>query len=962
MPSTETTTSTLSHPHADADVAYEYVRFAECEDAYFFDDDGEGYERPIPKVDSARSLKTNVEEVSDENGDTATMRRERWLYCFRLETTERDGEDGRAAYAKEYFVNEGGKYQRVVGSGPDRTVSDTEREAIKLKVKGVYDPEPEHFFWLSDIQLSAQRIEQLREDLQSDPILRGDLSRRENMRRYIEPVTLQRLEYPYVVRPDHETVPEGSGKARYVVNLVHPLSIAERLHATFQNAFESYLAWMGRAAPIRQMTDLTLELARQNDGVKSELRTSGDITEALEWKVNYMQRQHAIWVDGNGAETEAGQATLVRLVWCLKSPALVANLIDHASGSREHQAFGVERFKHIIAGLQATDTGQEYLTELYKASQVGTAVLDYETSIEDDDSRDQTRAKQRDRLKAVMQVARDALGDLNAESTPTTDTFNALNQVWGDGDKVRKAFSDLLEHLAVPIEKAHPIMSQEATLALVSVTTSDVVGAQRVPVVEQMPNGLPYVRGDVFEIKPIRKAELEEVTQMQYHVYEIQEAPGNAASQVTDSKIFQNVKGTFAVVNVVLAGAALRNWKEKPLTTSGGVVAAVTDLVVFSLDRKVQAAVRRFQRHVTTTYVSKTHGVVTRQGTSVVTRGVRLGTRRLLVGLSLVGLVVETVLGAKAVGEEMGQGDIDGAIAHAVVSAGGMTLAVGGMASAQASVAAATGTTVTGFAASASVLLGVGFAALVAGLILVYMFDDDDLELWAQDSLWGERFENKADQQAVQALVGPQALEADVSSALTEAIAEQMQALQRLFFTFEATIDHTDMVYGDAWINLDTRDDISMMVVTIERAMPGVPLPTGSRFQVNVEETRTGRGTVNVPDVRVNIRDEVLARLGTDHESGVRSAEPQKLLAAQRPPEEGEEDVDVRTAGELFLRLYDVGDFHRLMDKEGHYRPYPVGRAVPHLHATLRQSRPSCTVTFQLSEEPGCLSISDTAS
>ena len=881
------------------------VRFMECTRLKFVDAQGEevedehispdaaGYVQPVPHPESAEKLKTR--EIERADGTTET--RAPWVYLFRLEETSA----GRSAYVQEFTFDENGERPgdgrvTVEGRGPDK--------------------DPDHFAWLSSIQLSSAQKEAFRRDLQAN-------GRASFVARFTTPLALDGTDDEY-----------GRSSANYVrqreeggfdVYLVDPLLVAETLNEQYQSALDKYLAWMSKAAPVKQMATMVRKLSYANDGVESELRMTrgGKRTEARQWELDYIVRQKELWRRGD----EAGQTQLGKLLLCLDMNLTTAALFAHLNGTEEQQTRGAERFERIIAGLKLTGAGQRYLREIYRESEVSKVLAGLEAQIGKAGPAAGSAQEQRAHLEKAIAAVHRTLDEAGGDGPPgepsvsprEVSAFNVFNAVWGMLDKGRKAVFGVLEHFSETITQVHEVLDVQATLAVFSVSTEYALDPQRAaPVVELGEHGLPEVTGAAFRAVPVQQSATLEVLDMRYQVYEFEEVP-NAAGRITGSELFQAAQKWLPGLNLVLQGIAVKNWKETPVNVSAGVAGAVMDVISVGLERRV----------------AQTAQV---QGSRLAMRAGLSKAARLLIGFARAGVALEIVVGTWSVGQEVAQGDMDGALAQGVMAAGGFAISMGGVAAAQ---TAAAGATVAVAGLTTLWWCGIGIAIFILGGILVYAWDNNDLELWTQGGFWGRRYSNAAYIQHAQTLVGDNALEVGNAPGLVQALREQMNVLYELLYAFRVRTKPRAVVYGNAVIDLDASDDVPMTLVRVERTMR-FPLPSSARL--------------SYPDVTVKIGDEALARLGEAEQQriGIQSSVRQKLLSAERP--EGK-DFEPATAEQLVLRLYDSDYAAELVRREGDYRGYAVGQLVPGLDELATSSPATVTVTLTLSAGDGAFSI-----
>ena len=247
----------------------------------------------------------------------------------------------------------------------------------------------------------------------------------------------------------------------------------------------------------------------------------------------------------------------------------------------------------------------------------------------------------------------------------------------------------------------------------------------------------------------------------------------------------------------------------------------------------------------------------------------------------------------------------------------------------------------------AGIVIAAGILLFAGGFALYSINDDSDLSLWAeQDNLWGTRYLTSPSRQSVVAvadrLVGDQALAVTPSPAFNQEIGRQLQELYKVFFAFDLRVDWNERVYGSRF-DFDFSDDVNLHLVTVERKMPGMPLPHGATLTVTIE----GLGDqTTIHPVEVDFGSEALAHLPPSEATAIaalrnRAVPVQQLLTAATPADE-DERADVRTAGSLVLRLYDPSRVLKLAAAEG---GRPVGVTALDLDTVVAARAAYTTVT-----------------
>ena len=891
------------------------VRFLECPAVLHRD---LGPDSPLYR-DEAEPLRTRTVPRAGDDGRMVEARDERWVVVFRTEEAEGDPGSGpadRAVYVQEFFADEDGLYHRVPTEDGDRREPAAEAlERAPLVGRGPTDDEPTYHVWVSPEKLPVARIERLRTDLARDGRVR-----------HMEPLGIRGTDLGRSVRA------EGGGWDVYVAE---PWRLAEERAVEYQAALYDYLLWTGRVAPVLHMAELVRGLINADGKVERRLRTVRGVNARLAWKADYARVHGRLWQAASNA------ATL--LLAELQSTGFQAAQVDYAVGDLDHREAGLARYAGLVRDLDVPERGQAYLDGLYSASRLHDSFAAYEATLGD---RAPTPSQQRERLQALAREVEALFPDPEGYDPQEPDGFNAFNEVYGLADKARGASHEMLGVLATTAPRVHRVASNEALAVVATVYETRVASLESVAI-HLTPWGAPAFETATFRIEPRAYVVGATAHLASTQVYEVVDAPTNAVAEITQSAGYVRFSGGVALVNLALAGVALRDFRDKPLETSAGMGAAALNVISFGLERKVAAATgellidrRLVEWEWRLGQRATGAGAATQTRIPAASAGMRLTVLR----LARVSMVLDLVVGAWSMGQEYRQGDDGWTIAGVgMMTAGSMALG------ASAAGFAGTGTVALGATAVpvAGIVIAAGILLFAGGYYLFSSNDDSDVSLWAErHNLWGERYLTTPTRQSVVAvadrLVGDDALAVAPSPAFNRELGRQLEELYKVFFAFDLSVDWDERVHGSRF-DFDPSDDVDLHLVTVRRKMPGMPLPHGAALTVTVE----GLGDrTTIHPVEVDFATEALARLPLDEATAVASLSNgsvpiQRLLTAPTPADEGDGD-DVRTAETLVLRLYDPSRAVRLMAVEGRR---PVGVTAVDLDTAVSARAAYSTVT-----------------
>ena len=882
------------------------VRFLECP-AVAHGDYAPG--SPLRR-DEAEPLRTRTVDRAGDDGHKVQMRVERWVVVLRLEEREpaRPGQPSdRAVYVQEFFADEGGRYLRVpTEDGDAREPAGPALDRAPLVGRGPFDDEPAYYVWVSPEKLPLARIERLRTDLLRD----GRLP-------HIEPLGIRGTDLGRSVRANSGSDGDVS-TGGWDVYVAEPWRLAEERAADYQVALYEYLSWTSRVAPVLHMAELVHGLMSVDDKVERRLRQVGGANARLAWKADYARTHGRLW--------QAVSDGATRLLMELQSAGFLAAQVDHAAGDLDRREAGLGHFAALVRDLDVPEQGQAYLDGLYAASRLHGPLAAYEATT---GGRTPTSSQQRERLEALAANVEALFPDPEGYDPQDPDAFNAFNEAYGLADKARGATNEVLGVLATTVPRVHRVASSEALAVTVSVYQTRVASLESVTI-GTTSWGAPTFETATFRIEPRAYVTGATVHLASTQVYEITDVPSNRIGELVESAGYVHFTGGVALVNLALAGVALRDFQRKPLETSAGLTAAALNVITFRLERKIAAATG--ERIITSRLAETAWRIGQRPALVGAVASARLpaagaGARLAVLRLARVSIVLDLVVGAWSMGQEYKQGD-DG---RTIVGVGMMT--AGSMALG----ASAAGFVGAGSVAAGSLAIPVAGIVIAAGIVLFaggyYLFsknDDSDLSLWAeQQNLWGTQYLTTPSRQAVVAvadrLVGDQALAVVPPPTFNQELGRQLRELYKVFFAFDLSVEWAERVHGSRF-DFDFSDDVDLHLVTLERKMPGMPLPHGATLTVTVEglEDRT-----TIHPVEVDFGSEALARLPAGDATAAAillgNASPtQRLLTAPTPADE-EDGNDVRIAETLVLRLYDPTRFLALATAEGER---PVGTAA----------------------------------
>ena len=596
-------------------------------------------EAALPMEEEAETLRSFEVEEEIEEGEVERVQRQRWVYGFRVSG---EGSRLRDVHVHGYRADGNGMLQALTARGEVSEGATWQTEVVLPRAwmtrrdGEVTTEQASYYFWLSRQQLGAARLGTLRAHLeQGKP---GALA-------------LQAL------TPGPRTVEayDGTGTA-LALAVVDYLGIAERRYAAFQEALERYEAWTASTGPLKLLNDAVRQVAESglrkadeatapsgydvvqtpyrgqnggahiavyevesrptflaNDRVKQEslqaMQRDRPRMPAWEaWRVDYARRFNVL-----RSSCEVAAAALVALRESIAYQTALRDLEAQGSdGGKE-----ADLINGITAeGLSATEAGQGHLERLYMRYMNG-------------DGEDAER-----------------WGPL---------LYNPLNALFSVGRKMTKGMVKLFAELpgAVAQHQEHPTNSARVFARMMKATAEI-----QEDVVEE---GVVIKVGDVATVTPIEKRITLDLRSWRYEVDVDGMGPRVATLDAALARRYKvGALGVLELANVfraALHGGAVRFDIERGLPMSAATASLsrfAVDQVLNRQERALNVAEMRLKARGREAARATSARQVLRQRVVVHT------TRRIALGLLVVGAALEVASGIYDMQESAKQYDFDG--------------------------------------------------------------------------------------------------------------------------------------------------------------------------------------------------------------------------------------------------------------------------------------------------------------
>lgn len=822
-----------------------------------------------------------VTDALPDKGNASPVKN-KWIYVFRC---EKKGEN-RSVYVSEYYADENEQYKKIPldeNSGDSRSPAGTSRDVILLP--HAKDPIPSYYFLLSSFQLPIIRLEKIRTDLQ-------------------ETGKCERLMRTYMI--DRETSSSSWSESKTCMNvyLIDYFSLALKYHTKYIEALSVYMDWMAKTSATKQLNDIVHQLSEASEGLAKQLGKVGSLDAGLAWKRDYVTTKSRLKTKYERACAE--------LVLCLQYPGYEDALKDCLTGSEEIQEIGIDAYGEALQDIYASKVGQNYLDRIFDKSEIKKKFLPENLPVQIGPDKDPTEEE----LQKLYNYAEEALKVTEGEDDTFKKGFNAFDQIFGKTRKICKGSFSILEAFSKNIEKAF----KTAEISVPFVTSIYTRIWEIKPTIALNKKG-EFTIGEALTVKTIRTPV---VSHKRIPVYEIREVP-NMPSRITGHKLYSRFSNSLILINVVVKGISLKYLLEN--------INAKNTLETINLFTDVAGDI--ISKELVQKALSKKLGQETAEAAATKT----------VLFLARAGLVLDVILGTWAVGEEVAQKDYDGAAAQAFLALGSIVMSYGGVMVAS---SAASGTSASLLVGSLVVPVGwvfvIGLGLVLLGFFLVSIWDDNVMELWLQKTcLWGKEYDDQQTIKHALKLVQSQDGLVEANDTYDKDISKQTSEFYKIIFDFSVSMYPETLT--DGFLDFDSSNNVDLLIIDIERATAGAPLPKDATLSIDVQASN-GSGTVNFQSPLSDM-DKI----------------KRHFLPEAKQPDDGK--FEPLTSKNLVFRLYDSSQGHYLQQKEKGYKNKPVGFPVSGLKENTSLAAMgttwTCVVRLNLSGKSGAAEIVEKA-